>query len=282
MLQSTAPPTIPLTAEMASLLHTYQSGVATWMDLFDHSCTYQRVVPQRVLSSELLLYCVCAFTSKHLSLLISGEIWASVAGRYYGEALRMLIELLGSTVPQDDALTATMLLSSYEMIAAQGQEHRRHFYGALMLIKTHGICARSLGPDRANFWIYIRHEIVVALMTESKLLLSPEDWNVTFQERETQEDLLGNQLLWLLARAIDLVYAKDTSIAKPVVTTSQRTELLRAAKKWFDGLPAAFQGTKYGEIADLEFSKLYFAVPAAGERNHQAKENVIDHFQLVR
>lgn len=259
------PPTVSLTAGMAYLLQTYQSGVATWMDLFDHSCTYQRVVPRRIVSSKLLLYCICAFTSKHLSLLVSGEIWTAVAGRYYGEALHMLIELLGSTFPQDDALTATMLLSSYEMIAAQGQEHRRHFYGALMLIKTHGICARSVGLDKANFWIYVRHEIVVALMTESRLLLSPKEWNVTFQDGETEEDLLGNQLLWLLARAIELVYAKDTGTGEAVSTKNGRMDLLREVKKWFDGLPASFHGVSYGEVTEEGFSKLHFAIPAAGE-----------------
>ena len=246
------------------------------MDLFDHSCTYQRVVPQRTLSSKLLLYCTCAFTSKHLSLLVGGETWGSAAGRYYDEALHILIQLLGSTAPQDDALTATMLLSSYEMIAAQGQEHRRHFYGALMLIKTHGICARSVGLDKANFWIYIRHEIVVALVTESKLLLSPNEWNASFRDGEIEEDLLGNQLLWLLARAIDLVYAKHTDTGKTVATLSERMELLRAAEKWFDELPASFQGVKYGEVTEEGFSKLYFVIPAAGEWNYKAEENVIE------
>ena len=267
---------------MAFLLHTYSSGVATWMDLFDHSCTYQRVVPQRMLSSELLLYCICAFTSKHLSLLVSGEIWTPVAGRYYGEALHMLIQLLGSTAPQDDALTATMLLSSYEMIAAQGQEHRRHFYGALMLIKTHGICARSVGLDKANFWIYIRHEIVVALMTERKLLLSPKEWNVNFQEGETREDWLGNQMLWLLARAIDLIYAKDVDTGEPVATTIEKVDLLRAAEKWFDELPASFHGVTYGEVTEEGYSKLYFVTSAAGEWNSKAEEKVVDYFKPAR
>lgn len=267
---------------MAYLLHTYQSGVATWMDLFDHSCTYQRIVPQRMLSSELLLYCICAFTSKHLSLLDCGRVWTPVAGRYYGEALHMLIELLGSTTSQDDALTATMLLSSYEMIAAQGQEHRRHFYGALMLIKTHGICARSVGLDRANFWIYIRHDIVVALMTERKLLLSPDEWNVTFEEGETQEDLLGNQLLWLLARAIDLVYSIDSDTRKPVDMTSKRMMLLRAVEKWFDGLPVSFQGVKYGEVTEEGFSNLYFAIPVAGEWDYKSEEKVVDYSKPTR
>ncbi len=193
----------------------------------------------------------------------------------------MLIQLLGSTAPQDDALTATMLLSSYEMIAAQGQEHRRHFYGALMLIKTHGICARSVGLDKANFWIYIRHEIVVALITESKLLLSPNEWNVSFREGETQEDVLGNQLLWLTARAIDLVYAKDTDTEKPVATMGERMELLRAAERWFDGLPASFQGVKYGKSTEEGFFKLFFAMPAAGEWSSSAEENVTDCLKLT-
>ena len=189
----------------------------------------------------------------------------------------MLIELLGSTAPQEDALTATMLLSSYEMIAAQGQEHRRHFYGALVLIKTHGICAHSVGLDKANFWIYIRHEIVVALMSESKLLLSPKNWDVTFQEDETQEDLLGNQLLWLLANAIDLVYEKDTDTGKPVATPSERTSLRRAVERWFDGLPASFHGIKYGEVTEEGFSKLHFAIPAAGECNEKDENNAVDY-----
>ncbi|KAL9117861.1 MAG: hypothetical protein Q9187_005599 [Circinaria calcarea] len=234
------------------------------MDLFDHTASYQRDVTRRVLVSELLLHCVCAFSAKHLSLLVSGEIWNPVAVRYYGEALHMLIKLLGSTESQDDALTATILLSSYEMIAAQGQEHRRHFFGAMMLIKTHGISARSTGLDRANFWIYIRHDIVVALLTESPLLMSAKEWNVTWRMGETDEDALGNQLLWLLARTIDLTYANDP-LADPVSAAIERRDLIRDLDMWHNGLPMSFLGVKYGEATEEGFSKLYFAVPASGE-----------------
>ena len=256
-----------LTAETAYLLHAYQnkSGVARWMDLFDHEATYQRAVARRILRSELLLRCVCAFTAKHLSLLDAGEIWKPAAARYYGESLRMLIELLGSGGPQDDALTATMLLCSFEMIAAQGSEHRRHFFGAMMLITTHGINACSVGINRANFWIYIRHEIVVALNNESSLLLSPDTWNVNWREDETEEDALGNQVLWLLGRAINLTYAKHPRTGEPMGTVTERRELLRDTDLWFDKLPLAFQGVKYGDETDDGLSRLYFAVPAAGK-----------------
>ena len=234
------------------------------MDLFDHTATYQRDVTRRVLESELLLRCVCAFTAKHLSLLASGEIWTAVAARYYGQSLRMLIQLLSKMEDQHDALSATMLLSSYEMIAAQGQEHRRHFYGAMMLIRSRGISARSLGLDRANFWIYIRHEIVVALVTESPLLLSPKEWNTCWREDEKEEDVSGNQVLHLLGRTIELTFAKDSKPGYVKATTSERDDLKRDVARWFDGLPRFFQGVKIGEVTE-GFTMLYFAVPAAGE-----------------
>ena len=277
---TSTPSAVTLTAETAYLLHAYQdqSGVARWMDLFDHEATYQRAVVRRVLRSELLLRCVCAFTAKHLSLLESGGIWKEAAARYYGESLGMLIKLLGGGGPQDDALTATMLLCSFEMIAAQGSEHRRHFFGAMLLITTHGINASSVGINRANFWVYVRHEIVVALVNESSLLLSLDMWNVSWREDETEEDVLGNQVLWLLGRAVNLTYAKNPRTGEPMGTVTERRELSRDTEMWFDKLPVGFQGVKYGDETDDGLSQLYFAVPAAGKslKNHSDFERCND------
>lgn len=254
-----------MTAEMAYLVHVYQSGVATWMDIFDHEAHYQRTVTRRVLISELLLQCVCAFTAKNLSLLESGEIWTAAATQYYGKSLRMLIDLLGSSAPQDDALTAIMLLSSYEMITTDGPEYWQHYSGTMVMIRTQGIDARSVGLDRANFWIYIRHEIVIALVNESPLKFGPREWNVEWLEGEQNEDVLGNKLLWLLGRAIDLVFAKDPITGDPIVTTIERRNLLRDTEQWYTGLPGSSYGVKYGQETEEGFSRLFFAVPASGE-----------------
>lgn len=148
------------------------------MELFDISQHYHRVVTSHVLASELLIRFVCAFTVKYLSQLESGESWALVTARYYGESPRMLIELFGSSEPQDDALTATMLLSSYEMTATEGQKHRKHYFGAIMLIRTHSISASFVGIHGANFWVHIRHEIVIALVNDSMLQINPSKRNV--------------------------------------------------------------------------------------------------------
>jgi hypothetical protein len=258
--------TIPINAEIAHLLAVYQTGVATWMDIFDHACSYQREVTRRCLHSELLMRSICAFTAKHLSLLPSGHIWASAASGYYGDSLRLLIRHFNSDTPQDDALTATVLLCSYEMIAAQGHEHQRHFYGAMVLITTRGINALSRGMDRANFWIYIRHEITVALVNETPLQIKPRDWNASWPDGVVEEDALGNQLLCLVGKAIDVAYSPDPLIAMG----SERQTLLTEAARWFDALPTSCRGIKYDESVEDGFTKIYFAIPASGKSLEQS------------
>jgi hypothetical protein len=253
-------PTVNLTSESAFLLQSYLRTVATWMDLMDHGSTYQLSIPRLLLSSPLLFHCVCAFTAKHLALVKSrrDSFWDPVARQHYGESLRLLIRALSSS-SHEHALTATILLSSYEMIGAAGLEHRRHFLGAMMLIKSHQINAQSEGIDRANFWIYVRHEISVALSSEQPLLLNPDEWAVRWKEGETREDVLGNHVLWILARVINLVYGKETA------TIQRREEFLHELEEWRAGLSHTFIGIPYGDKDEDGFRKVYFPVTAAGK-----------------
>ncbi|KAA8645911.1 uncharacterized protein ATNIH1004_007332 [Aspergillus tanneri] len=253
--QKTPSPSIPLTPQMVYLLNEYRKGLARWMDIFDHNCTYQREIPRRALTSELLLSCICAFTARQLSLSASGEIWTPVATNYYAQALNLLIKLLNSPASQDNTLSAVMLLSSYEVLAAQGQEHRRHYEGAMKLIFMQGISARSFGLDRANFWIWVRHEISVSIINESPLQMSPKYWNVSWREGETEEDALGNQILWLVGRAVDWVYGNGT--------LSEYYDLLRDTEHWYAGLSESFRGVKYGDLVEDGLCKVHFSLPAA-------------------
>ncbi|RYP48870.1 hypothetical protein DL769_011155 [Monosporascus sp. CRB-8-3] len=221
--------------------------------------------------SVLLTKCVCAFTAKQLSLLHSGEIWSTPATHYYGDALHSLIQHLNSSPGStpDDALTANMLLSSYEMLEAHSHEHQRHLHGALALIRMQGIDAQSGRMDRANFWIYVRHEITIALENETPLQFSTKDWNCDWREGEVDEGILGNQLIWLVARAIDLIYARTPNPS----LNNELQDIHREAAAWFVSLPISFQGVEYGHPDDLGFKKSYFAVPAAGEWSRDAFKN---------
>jgi hypothetical protein len=150
-----------------------------------------------------------------------------------------------------------MLLSSYEILAAEGEEYRQHCEGAMKLIRTQGINAQSTGLDRANFWIWIRHEINVAIANETPLQMAPKYWDVKWREGETEEDMLGNQILWLVGRAVDWVYGNGTPF--------EYHDLLSDTERWHAALPPSFCGIKYGEPIEDGLSKLHFAVPAAGK-----------------
>lgn len=255
---------VALTTETAFLLQTYMRTIATWQDLMDFDQTYQLSIPRLALSSPLLFHCVCAFTAKYLSLYQSRRYfsWVPVAGFHYGESLKLLIEALNSP-SHEHALTGTILVSAYEILDALSSErHRRHFMGAAMLIKSHGINAQSVGIDRANFWIYVRHEIGVALAIEKPLVLHPDEWNVQWKVGETREDILGNQMLWILARVINLVFGEEGAT---VAGRQAREAFLQELEEWRAGLSDAFIGVPYGDTDDEGLRKVYFTVTAAGK-----------------
>tara|TARA_R110002003_G_scaffold198_25_gene15593 strand:- start:1173 stop:2375 length:1203 start_codon:yes stop_codon:yes gene_type:complete len=256
------PPTISLTPETAFLLQTYVRTVATWMDIFDHDSTYQLRIPQQVLTSPLLFHCVCAFTANHLALsnASSNPSWKFVAVKHYGEALRLLIQAL-SMPEHEHALTASMILLSYEIHGAlRSEDYRRHFLGLTTLIRSRGITAQCTGTDRANFWIYVRHEIALAMSSEKPLVLDPADWAVTWKEDETREDVLGNHVVWILARVVNLIFSVE---GRSTASKDKRQAFLHELEVWRAGLSDTFVGIPYGESDEEGFRKVYFPVTAA-------------------
>ncbi|KAL6155885.1 hypothetical protein ACJQWK_05395 [Exserohilum turcicum] len=255
-------PKVRLTSEGAFLLQTYVRTVATWMDVFDHGSTYQLKIPQLALTSPLLFHCVCAFTANHLALSNSSNkpSWKLCAVRHYGEALRLLIDALNMT-SQEHVLTASLLLLSYELHEAlRSEDYRKHFRGLTCLVKARRITAQSTGTDVANFWIYVRHELVVAMANEQPLIFDPAEWEVSWEEGETREDVLGNHVLWISARVINLVFGPDGNTEAGRI---QRQELLHEIELWRRGLSETFVGIPYGENDEDGFRKVYFPVAAA-------------------
>ncbi|PVH75722.1 hypothetical protein DL98DRAFT_657920 [Cadophora sp. DSE1049] len=247
---------------MAELLHNYQRGIGAWMDLFDHGLNYQREVVRRAYSSQLIMQALCALSSKQLSMVTPGEVWHAAAGRYYGESLRLLISaLVDATSSQQDALLATILLSSYELLASPGLDHRRHVLGAVTLIKKHDFTARSKSLERASFWVYARLDIALALINECPTMLGPEEWNVSWAEQEMEEDGLANQMLWILAKVIAFTFREGQVL--PEADLSFRSELLVEMNTWFEALPPSVKGVSYGPPSRDGFVKHWFAVPVS-------------------
>ena len=173
------------------------------------------------------------------------------------QALNCLINEVSRPEPHSDALTAAMLLSSYEVVEASEASHRSHYQGALDLIRTRGISATSTGLNRANFFVYVRHEVTIALANESSLQLDPEGWNMTKPETGAAEDRMATYLMWLAGIAVNLVYGGESTI--------DRQELIDKVESWYESTTETFGGTEYGEMTDEGLQKVFFAVPAAGK-----------------
>lgn len=175
-----------------------------------------------------------------------------------------MIVALGYAEPDSDALTAAILLSSYEAIGVSRISHQSHYKGAMNLIITRGISASSIGLDKANFFIYMRHEISIALNNEETLQFDPKRWNITKPRAGAREDHLANFLMLLIGHIVNLIYSSDAS-------SSERKKLKDQVDEWYGNTTADFRGTAYGEIYENGGRKIFFPVPASGELVHAFK-----------
>ncbi|EAW17230.1 uncharacterized protein NFIA_005940 [Aspergillus fischeri NRRL 181] len=258
---------LSLDAEKVTLIQAYQNGVGAWMDLFDDEANFQRTVVKRALRCSLLMSAICALTARHITMVDEGgEVWKPVAVQYYGESLRQLIASLDCpTSCPVDILAATILLSSYELLASPGLDHRRHVSGALTLIRTHACRASSEGLMAAAFWVYARQDIAMALVHECPTMLPPDEWGVSWDEQETREGQLGNQMVWLLARVIAHTFRSTTGSVQAL--SEGRASLIKELDAWHERLPESFRGTAFGPPLEEGFLPRWFAVPSTGKES---------------
>ncbi|PWY90380.1 hypothetical protein BO94DRAFT_23664 [Aspergillus sclerotioniger CBS 115572] len=260
--ESASPVPPALDSEKVSLVQAYQNGIAKWMDLFDDESNFQRAVVKRAVESPLLMNAICALIARQVGIADREEIWRATAARYYGESLQQLIAALElpTSYPEDN-LAATVLLSSYELLALPGLDHQRHVSGALTLIRTHACGATSTGITGAAFWIYARQDVAMALVHECPTMLPPEEWGVSWDEHETKEGRLGNQMVWLLAKTVAHTFRKGCVLSVRSLADN-RACLERELDAWFESLPGAFYGIPYERPSPEGFLLLWFAVPS--------------------
>lgn len=254
-----------ISEQSAQLLRIYQTGIGTWMDILDHSLTYQRQVVRCALSSGLLLYSICALSAKQMSLVGEQSLWEPVAARYYGESLTLLIQ--GLNQPQTShgiVLTATIVLCSYELLANPGPDYKRHLYGAHTLIQTRGVVAQGTALERASFWVYARQDVALAIINESTTLISPQEWRAALPDLGAEEDAMGNKMLWLLARVIELRFT-PTENMWPETRSQGFRDVSTELDQWWDDLPSLARGVPIGESTHDELNEVLFYVPSAGQ-----------------
>ncbi|POR32528.1 Uncharacterized protein TPAR_07293 [Tolypocladium paradoxum] len=254
---------VTVTEEIAKLLDIYQRGIGTWMDVLDHSLAYQRQVVRYALSSPLLLHAICALSAKQMSLLGEAFLWEPVSARHYGKSLGLLIrELTEQQTSREVIVSATILLCSCELLACPGVDYQRHLYGARSLFQTHSIAANGSSLEHAGFWIYARHDVSLALVHECATLIPPREWPNVPQFKETEEDRLGNRILWILAKMIEFRFSSiegnwSDKRARDFRDLSSEIDL------WWESLPSSARGIATTDISGNGLTKMWFCVPSA-------------------
>ncbi|MCJ1450810.1 hypothetical protein MMC28_001144 [Mycoblastus sanguinarius] len=169
---------------------------------------------------------------------------------------------------QEETITATVLLSSYELLSAPGSKHRRHLHCLSILFETRGIYGASEGLERASFWTYARQDVAMALMNECRPQLNAGNWNVTWMANMT-EDMVGNHMLYLLNRVVALVFDKGvvsdcsmTSRPPTIDDDSVHLGLITDVKRWrLDDLNDWYKGIPCGSTSTEGFIELWFPIP---------------------
>jgi Fungal specific transcription factor domain len=158
--------------------HVLEPAMRNLGRLFDH-------LPSLAGTHPLLDTAVRALTLAHLGRLQSSEDLMAQSRPFYGKALRLLnAALLDETQGMaSETLSATILLSFYEMFASDSNESWvRHAGGAGTLMRIRGPARHRYGFDREIFLAY-RHALVIeAFQQENPCFLNEPEWRQLSQQ----------------------------------------------------------------------------------------------------
>lgn len=225
------------------------------MDVFDSSLSYQQGVLNLVSSSPLLLSSTCALAARQLDLISSARSWTAVAERFYGESLRLLRSSLDSSVLNlEHALVATILLSSYELLAFPGDDYHRHFRGAKSFVELLEAYNSLEQMTRASFWIYARHEVGEAMNLEQPTMQDPLLWPKpdVGSTSAADVDAYCNDALRLCGKVIYLTYSTNRN-RRGKKWAKQWLDLRLDWSDWLHGCPQVLFGSVYDDNGSRRF-----------------------------
>lgn len=199
--------------QQQQLLHTFTSSFSATSTVeispvFRSHGNWLSYLPQFSGSNALLDNAVRACTLAHLGRLCDSEHVMHEAQAHYGRALRLLSSALqdANKGMSSETLSATMLLSFYEMFASDSdQSWVRHAGGASTLMKMRGAARHRTGFDREMFIAYRHALIIQAFEAQTPCFLNEPEWRQLC--RQIYEDMCASGLV---KDKLDLFAALDT------------------------------------------------------------------------
>ncbi|KAI5860836.1 hypothetical protein GGS23DRAFT_212361 [Durotheca rogersii] len=237
-------PVLPLKNRTEALLFRhYIQKLAICLDLCDPSRHFELVVPERARGCHTLLNAIFAIAARHLSHTTGFDPLAS--NRYHDECLRYLIPMLdhASTVSDENLFAATIILRMLEEmdVPTTGQDNYSHLLGihAFVNVGDHYMVSGSLSA--ASFWVGLRQEIYIAVITQQPVKVSLDHFVVDRSFEPADDYTWSNRAIIILADVLNFCFGDSPS------AVGHWNALNEAAKKWSIVRPTSFNPFFYRE-----------------------------------
>ncbi|KAI1331706.1 hypothetical protein F5Y16DRAFT_241696 [Xylariaceae sp. FL0255] len=238
----------------AILFRHYAQVLAPCLDCCDPVRHFELVVPERSSTSHTLLNAIFAISSRHLSHTTDFDPLAS--NRYHDECLKQLIPKMNhtSSISDENLFAATIILRMLEEMdgSLTGQDTYSHLLGihAFVNVGDRYMIPGSLAA--ASFWVGLRQEIYIAIVTQQPVKLSLDRFVVDRSLEPADDYTWSNRAIVLVADVLNACFG-----AIPL-TPSRWRSLNDAAENWTLTRPSSFDPFFYRErIPSAAFPEIW-------------------------
>ncbi|KAI2468008.1 hypothetical protein F4781DRAFT_286537 [Annulohypoxylon bovei var. microspora] len=227
----------------ATLFRHYIQKLAICLDLCDPHRHFELVVPERAASCLTLLNAIFAIAARHLSHTTDFDPLAS--NRYHDECLKYLIPMLNhaSTVSDENLFAATIILRMLEEmdVPTTGQDTYSHLLGIHAFVNVGDQYMVPGSLSAASFWVGLRQEIYIAVITQQPVKLSLEHFVVDRSFEPADDYTWSNRAIVLIADVLNFCFGENS------FTVGRWNALDEACQKWSATRPPSFNPFFYRE-----------------------------------
>ncbi|KAF2966074.1 hypothetical protein GQX73_g7503 [Xylaria multiplex] len=227
----------------AVLFRHYIQKIAVCLDCCDPLKHFELIVPERASTCHTLLNAILAIAARHLSHTTDFDPLAS--NRYHDECLKYLIPMMNhsSAIADENLFAATIILRMLEEMdgSLTGQDNYSHLLGIHAFANAGDQYMVPGSLSAASFWVGLRQEIYIAILTQQCVKLNLDDIIVDRSLEPADDYTWSNRAIILLADILNSCFG-DTPL-----TIQRWTALNTAAENWTRARPTSFDPFFYRE-----------------------------------
>ncbi|KAI0505999.1 hypothetical protein F5B22DRAFT_625799 [Xylaria bambusicola] len=220
----------------AVLFRHYIQKIAISLDCCDPLKHFELIVPERASTCHTLLNAILAIAARHLSHTTDFDPLAS--NRYHDECLKHLIPMMNhsSAIADENLFAATVILRMLEEMdgSLTGQDNYSHLLGIHVFANAGDQYMLPGSLSAAAFWVGLRQEIYIAILTQQCVKLKLDDFIVDRSLGPADDYTWSNRAIVLLADVLNCCFG-DTPL-----TTQRWIALNEAVESWTRARPPSF------------------------------------------